>query len=264
MENLVDILYYYLKKQEVADEKFIKFCFKELVNKFDVYSYIQQLEIDNYKSNFLSRYLPHTKTLYINYQKLIYMLSSDIVNNNSINDYQKRLYTLNLLILKVLFHELEHANQEKKKHEVSDTLESNILFLSNKCDIYLKNSNIVLYRTKLYYLSPIERSAELTALENAMELCRLYNDFQIDNYFENYYYQTCNYGYEKQARVIVSPFDTYTSKCDIIKEGQQLRNLIFENCTLDFKKLYGLKLTEEEYNKIHYVKNIGGKNESIY
>ena len=66
-----------------------------------------------------------------------------------------------------------------------------------------------------------------------MVLCRLYNDYQIDDYFGNYYYQTCKYGYEKQGRIIVSPFDTYTSKCDTIQEGQQLRNLIFEDCMFD-------------------------------
>lgn len=264
MDNIAEILYYYLKQQEIADANFINYCFNEIVKEFDVYDYMQQLEIGNYKSNFISRYLPRKKTLYINYQKLLYLLSSDIINSNSISGYQKRLYTLNLMVLKVLFHEIEHANQEKKKHDVTDEIEKNILFLSDKCDFFFKNNNIILYRTKLYYVSPIERGAELTALENIMKLCGLYNGYQVCNYFEKYYYQTCNYGYEKKDNMIVCPLDTYTSKCDIIWEGQQLRNLNFEGCSLDFKKLYGLKLNQEEYNEMHYVKKYRRENESIY
>lgn len=259
MENLMDILYIYLKKQEIADEKFISYCFKEMVKEFGLYTYISQLEIDNYKDQFISRYLPNVKTLYINYQKLIYMLSSDIINSNLLNDYQKRLYTLNLMILKVLFHEVEHANQERKKHDAIDELEASILFLSDKCDDFLKNSNIILYRTTLYYLSPIERGAEITALNNILKLCELYSDYQVNNYFEQYYYQICNYGYEKKGNIIISPFDTYTSSCNMISEGCQLHNLVFDKKSLDFKKLYGLKLSQEEYDKVHYVKKYGRK-----
>lgn len=254
MENLVDILHYYLKKQVIADEKFIYFCFKELVNEFDISDYIQQLEIDNYKANFISRYFSRSKLLYINYQKLLYTLSFDIMNSNSIDNYHNRLYTLNLMILKVLFHELEHANQEKKKYNVINELETTILFLSDRCDDFFKNQNIILYKSQLYYLSPIERSAELSALENTLELCRQYNEDSVSSYFENYYYHTCNYGYEKKDGLIVSPFDTYTSKCSTLPEGQQLCKLVFEDCLFDFKKLYGLKLNEDEYDAIHCIK----------
>lgn len=250
MENLVDVLYFYLKKRKIADNDFINFCFEELINTCDVVDYISRLEIGNYKSNFISRYFPSTKTLYVNYQKLIYMLSSDIIDNSLIDSYQKRLSLLNLMVLKVLFHELEHAIQEKKKYRAFDELETNILFLSSKCDNFFKTNNPVLYRTKLYYLSPIERSAELTALERMMEICKLCTDFQIDNYFNDNYYRTCNNGYEKQNHIVISPLDVYTSKCDTTWEGQKLQSLIFENCTFDFKKLYGLSLNEEEYDKI--------------
>lgn len=84
------------------------------INYFDNTDYVKLLQIENYNENFLSRYFPEQQTMVINYQKLIYSLSFDIAKNEMLKTYEERLFMLNLMILKTLFHEMQHVCQKKE------------------------------------------------------------------------------------------------------------------------------------------------------
>ena len=255
MQKIEEIMCDYLKEKRVTDEEFINFCFLESLNYFNNRDYVKLLKIGNYKENFLSTYFPDEQIILINYQKLIYSLSFDIANDKSLKTYEERLFVLNLMILKALFHEIQHARQKQRVIEKGNEIEGKIIFFSNQCDKFLKQNKIHLYNSKLYYLSPLERSAEIIAFENIMKFCSLHQESAISDYIVQHYSAICNLGYEWEKNKRICPLDTYVSACDNIYASQELKSLNDKASSFNLRKVYGLKLDKDEYTKIQYIKN---------
>ena len=264
MKNICEILYDYFDKEKIADEKFINICFDKLLNYFDIHDYVKNIKTENYSKNFVARYLPEEKTIYINYQTLVSSILYEIVDTPKkfFCEYKHRLFALNLMTLKVLLHEIEHVNQEKKKIEINNP-ETKILILSDKCETFLKSNKIALYTTKLYFVNPIERSAELSALNTIIQINNLFSEETIKEYLQNNYKSFCSYGYSNYNNKVESPLKKFIKEWNNVEEAKQLENLNYTNLPLEFRKLYGLNLSEKEYVKIHIKKEekkYGGKN----
>ncbi len=166
MENILKIIYDKTVNNQILDLKDIEKILELLVIDKCLNDYILNINVQHIRSNNLASYSNYTKNITVYIEKVEQMVK-DIEKNILIsNDFEILLYK-NLSILQVLFHEVEHANQQKIAYN-ENSLEAFIIRLS----YLVKNC----YTEELYEYCPEERLAEIKSFEEIITLIGYLNN----------------------------------------------------------------------------------------
>ena len=160
MENILKIIFDKTSNNEILTLREIEKILELLVIKKCLNDYILNINIQQIRSNNLASYSSNTKKITI-YTQMIEQMVKDIGNNIlNTNDFETTLY-INLSILQVILHEVEHANQQKIAYN-DNTLEALIIRMS----YLVNNSN----DEQLYEYCPEERLAEIKSFREIKTL----------------------------------------------------------------------------------------------
>ena len=154
---------------KILDLKDIEKILELLVIDKCLNDYILNINVQHIRSNNLASYSNYTKKITIYTEKIEQMvkdIKKDILNTNN---FETMLY-INLSILQVLLHEVEHANQQKIAYN-ENSLEAFIIRLS-----FLVTNG---YGKKLYELCPEERMAEIKSFEEIIKLIGYINNSKL-------------------------------------------------------------------------------------
>lgn len=165
------------------------------------------------------------------------------------NDFEKNMYK-NLLILQILLHEIEHANQEKNFYS-ENNLETFILRLSN----------FVKYDDGLYDINPEERFAEIKSYQEIILMVdNIKTKFEIlFQLLQTDKLQRQLKGYSYYQPIINSPLTTYfkQSKKENLLNAfdwysdnyENTLNCVTLNYNLNERLFYGFPISKIEYAK---------------
>lgn len=223
----------------------------QIINIYDIYriiefiiidkqlnDYISNIEIHRIGSNILASYSINKKEIFLFenvLKKMIVDINSEIL---VLDDFEKILY-INLRIIQVIFHEVEHAIQQKYIN--ADNFDSNIIGDSqiNSCD--------VIYDDKLYECAPAERFAEIKSILEISSLL-LYIKSTVNNLVELFDFEILKRnirGYHYNGRMVSSPLKTYFTMIDKIFILSKYDFSVFKE--LDDRFYYGLDISDDEY-----------------
>lgn len=253
MDKLSQYIYNYSNKGYLPNEYFINFITEALVGKYSLNQYIKQVIISNFDNNSLAYYSLGDKTIYINFGKLIYSTGIDISSKMKTNSYEEKILAINLYVLKVLLHELEHANQEMKMNNQHEDLETTILKLSNEYEMHLKKLrlNYLDYR-KLYFTNPLERQAELSALRKVSNLVKDYKCIHLSNLVNKEYLMTSIADYTINDMKCIYPIETYFNFWDKYYDIlDSIKNIPLLGSNIDMRLDLGLRISSNEYDKLN-------------
>jgi len=243
MRNLIKIIYDYSKKGKVVNKDFIYHALNTLINEKFLNDYVLRIKILNFNRAVLATYCETSKTIYVNYQKLIYCVSTYISSNVNVLNYQDRFLIVNIYILKILLHELEHVIQVKKI-DISKNSESKLLLISNEWEQILKNEEMKKYNQQLYEVNPLERQATLISYKKIREACQEIENKNAIIFFKKEYlsYAFKNYISAKNMFPAKIYFANFPDK-NLIKKTIEL----FEKEKFNLRFDLGLNISEEEY-----------------
>lgn len=218
-----------------------------LVNAKSLNSYISNIIIDDIRSNSIASYSSYTKNITISTCRIDQLANNIDSNILRVDNFEKLLY-INLSIVQILLHEIEHAKQQKIAYS-ENSLESLILRLS-----FLINNG---YDDMLYEFCPEERMAEINSYE---EVISIYNrlNYKQNTLSEILYYEKlkrCLRGYHYKNSLINIPTKDYFALgnrpdlADVFDFSMEL-----EKYTLYERFRYGFQITTDEYS--NYMKEL--------
>lgn len=252
MEQITRLVYDLSRSGHIADEKIIEKYFEFFSDEYMLDKYLKNVVISNFKNNSLAYYSPDTKTIYINFCKMIYSLGLESGQCKYIDIYEEKIMMINLYIVKIIVHEIEHVLQEIKINSKISNIENDILNVANIHEKNLKANGT--YKGILYYVNPIERQAELKSLKSILQVAQESNILNIIDLI-TYEYLTkiiSDYSFERQQKIY--PYQVFFDKnfnteyiLNIIKKIEKMEML---NCNEDLRIDMGLKLTSQEAHKI--------------
>ena len=223
MEYLSKLIYDFSKNKHIANENFIKSIYEILVENYCLNDYIKYIIISNFNNNSLAYYSPEEKIIYVNFQKLIYTVGNTITRTYNTNDYNEQVLCLNLYVLNIILHEIEHARQEKNINN-NITEETNILSLSGNYEKILKKLNV--YTDVAYYTNPSERQAELVSLKTVLNITNYFNNTNLTNHIEKRLLINTIKNYKISKNKIICPIDLFLNCCNNYFDIFDLLNII--------------------------------------
>lgn len=257
MEQITRLVYDLSRSEHIADEKVIEKYFEFFSNEYMLGKYLENIVISNFENNSLAYYSPDTKTIYINFCKMIYALSLESKQCKYTDVYEEKIMMINLYIVKIIAHEIEHVLQEIKINSGIINVENDILNVANIHEKNLKANGI--YKGILYYVNPIERQAELKSLKSILQVVKEINNLNIIRLMTNEYLIKiiCDYSFKKKQNRY--PYQIFFDKnlndfnfnieyiSNIIKKIEEMEIL---GCNENLRIDMGLKLTSQEVHKI--------------
>lgn len=197
MENILKIIYDLSANNKLLNINNIDKILEILINEKDLGEYISNIEVQQIRSNNLASYSNYYKKIII-YSNIIDKMIIDIQYNvRSKKQLTKNMY-INLSVLQVILHEIEHANQEKIINY--NTLESFILRISQ----IVENNN------HIYEVNPIERFAEIKSYNDIFKIIAGYeNDLSLKSLIKNDELQRKIRGYHYYNGKLYSPIELY-------------------------------------------------------
>ena len=175
--------------------------------------YILNINVQHIRSNSLASYSNYTKdiTVYINkIEQMVKDIKKDILNTNN---FETMLY-INLSIVQILLHEVEHANQQKIAYN-ENSLEAFIIRMS-----FLVTDG---YSEKLYDLCPEERIAEIKSYEEIIKLINYISNnrlFVLPEILDNEKLRRLLRGYHysnSSINVPIIDYFTYGNKSELLE-----------------------------------------------
>lgn len=91
MDQITRLVYDLSRSGHIANEKIIEKYFEFFSNEYKLDKYLKNVVISNFKNNFLAYYSPDTKTIYINFCKMIYSLGLESKQCHYTNIYEERI-----------------------------------------------------------------------------------------------------------------------------------------------------------------------------
>lgn len=199
MENIWKIIYDLSINDNLLNISNIDKILEILIDEKDLGEYILNIEVQQMRSNNLASYSNYYKKIVL-YSNVIDKMIADIHTNiKTNNNLTKNLY-INLSVLQVILHELEHANQEKIIN--CNTLESFILRISQ----------IVKSQNQIYEFNPIERFAEIKSYNDLLKIVNYENDLFLKSLIKNDELQRKIRGYHYFNGKLYSPIELYFIK----------------------------------------------------
>lgn len=253
MEQITRLVYDLSRSGHIADEKIIEKYFEFFSDEYMLGKYLKNVVISNFKNNSLAYYSPDTKTIYINFCKMIYALGLESKQCKYKDTYEDKIMMINLYIVKIIAHEIEHVLQEIKINSGIINIENDILSVASTHERNLKANGI--YKGILYHTNPIERQAELKSLKSILQVIEEINNSNISRLISNEYLTKiiCDYNFETRPNIY--PYQIFFGKnlndmeylLNIIRKIEEMEIL---NCNEEFRIDMGLKLTSQEVHKI--------------
>lgn len=238
-----------------------------LLENEDIDCFLSNLSFKSIDGNTVAFYANDKKRIYIDYKKLVYI---SVKESFKVDNY--KLIFINLNILKVLFHEFEHANQEKKMKFDENDFERKILLITNKSETiindwlmkkdvnYLELKNALLFNrflhenAQFYETSPVERQAEIEALYKIICISKFFNNNYIVKVFEKSMLNISlkNYKLDNNRRQypIQLFFEYYNRYFDCENFYKLFEEMNIENYQLPFRISYGLKISYDEFRSL--------------
>lgn len=252
MEQITKLVYDLSRSGHIADEKIIEKYFEFFSDEYMLDKYLKNVVISNFKNNSLAYYSPDTKTIYINFCKMIYSLGLESKQCKYTDIYEEKIMMINLYIVKIIAHEIEHVLQEIKINSEISNIENDILTVANIHEKNLKANGI--YKGILYYVNPIERQAELKSLKSILQVANEINSLNIINLITNEYLTKIISDYSFEGQQNRYPYQVFFDKnfnteyiLNIIEKIEEMEII---NRNEDLRIDMGLKLTSQEVHKI--------------
>lgn len=167
------------------------------------------------------------------------MMKNEVHNDMKVRSDSRKYIATNLLMLKVLFHELEHVNQEKKRVE-DDTLEGQLLRAQEGNEERISTYNYI----------PSERFAEDWATKKTLFVLRRMGFISpmIDDYLEDTYNFNIVKSYtDEENQCVVHPIKRYMDMHNQNFSDISLSEAMETYPDIDDRVYLGLPITEEEY-----------------
>lgn len=241
MENILKIVFDKANNNEILNLKDIEKILELLVVEKSLNEYILNIDVQLIRSNNLASYSNYTKKITI-YTKTIDQMVKDIDSNIlNISKFETSLY-INLSILQVLLHEIEHANQQKIAYH-NNNLEALIIRLS-----YLVNNG---YDEKLYEFCPEERLAEIKSFEEINTMISYINN-KLDllpNVIETEKLKRQLRGYHYKNNFVTVPIVEYFTigNKEKLLETFDLSKAALNKYALNDRYKYGFPISNIEY-----------------
>lgn len=237
MENVFKIIYDKTKAKKIIGINDIENILALVINEKCLNYYIKNINVQSKRSNYLVSYSVKYNNITI-YSNTIEKMKNDL-NNQLINigDFDKLLY-INLLLLQIVLHEIEHANQQKELKFIT-TLESFIIKLS-----YLVTYDIKM-NEKLYECSPEERFAEIRSMSEVAFMINYIErkSLTLERVFELEKLKRYLRGYHFQETTLKSPIIEYFS----IGRKEEYLDLFNMDLNNNERLYYGFPITITEY-----------------
>lgn len=245
MEELIRIIYNNYKKPHIVKEDFIYDVCEIFSKYYELEKYFKDVVIINAKTPSLAYYSPQLKTIYVNIYKLIKTTGYYIAQNENISIYEEKILAVNLYILKVLLHEIEHIVQERIIRDGQENIEKEILIASFNNEQNLKDNKE--YSNKKYYTNPIERQAEIKSLNQINRIANETNNETVFRFFERELLITAMNDYKIGESINVYPYQYFFNnyKKEIIKDIEEIQML---KDNYDLRIQLGLAISHREYN----------------
>lgn len=241
MENILRIIYDKTINNKILNFKDIEKILELLVIEKCLNEYILNINVQPIRSNNLASYSNYTKKITI-YTEMVKQMVKDIKNNIlNTNNFETILY-INLSILQILLHEVEHANQQKIAYN-DNTLEALIIRMS-----YLVNN---VYDEKIYEYCPEERLAEIKSFEEINNLISYINKdlTSLPDILktEKLKRQLRGYHYKNDCiNIPIVDYFSYGNKQELLA-GIDLTSNVIKNYTLSERFKYGFPISIDEY-----------------
>lgn len=202
MENILKIVYDKSKGRKILTVNDIENILGLIIEKKKLQEYILNMDVQQIRSNNLASYSNYTKYFTI-YSDMLNKMIVEIEKSLIIDDEFEKLMYKNLMILQIILHECEHANQEK------------ILYVDNTLEVFiLRLANLISENETLYDYKPNERFAEIKSFEEIIiSLKLLEKSFSfLDNLLNIDKIQRQLRGYHYANSEISYPTEIYFSK----------------------------------------------------
>ncbi len=212
-----------------------------ITNKKSLHKYISYAEFSGDFINNLGSFDINNKKITL-YSHMIKEMVQDIESDlKNISDFEKRLYE-NFMILQIILHEVEHANQYKIIDE-DNTLESFLLRLSFNIDENLKDGS--------YDLCPEERLAEIKSFDEIISLITLFDGKYINllNIVNADLLKRMMNGYHYHNEALNIPINDYFFNCNkknYMFSFDYLNKIKNDYCFVDRCK-FGFPISNDEY-----------------
>lgn len=199
MENILKIVYDKSINNQIISISDIGKIVELLVVNKDLHKYISNIKVQQIGSKNLASYSNYEKSIII-YSNVIDLMLYNIEKHiKLINEFERNLYK-NLLILQVVFHEIEHANQDK------------IMFTENNLEAFIIRLSLMVNNNDfLYEFDPKERFAEIKSFREIISTINpIVNKIKnTSNLIQIEKLQRLMRGYHYEEKEIKSPFITY-------------------------------------------------------
>ena len=220
MENLARYIYDYSYNNSLADESFVAKIYEMLKEHLNIEASLRFTT----EELLLARYIPSDNVILMNNKLILNSYLMSLKNETNIN-LDSLALLLNLLLTKVLIHEIEHLFQEKKIKSNINNFENSILYYSFDQEDLLKKVNNY-NRVSIY--NPSERQAEIKGLKEIRRIVSYYNKKDIKEYISSSLEKRVLNGYLSDfqlfpAKIYFEGYENISSLIEDEKEKLSLR-----------------------------------------
>lgn len=213
----------------------------------DLSDYLKKINIENTISNYYIFYSPDDKNVYVNYNALIYK-TAQIIKDLSFEKKSNKLFFLNIVITRILLHEIEHAKQHRKIDNNRD-FEAKVLLSSNELEMILKKQNK--YNKNSYNINPLEIDAEAKSLRQISNLLKIYDDPNAEKFFQDSITLKNYDNYKEENKKIISPSEMFFSQdSQYLTIKDDINTMDLSNYSFSDRTDLGLKISLNEYKRI--------------
>lgn len=247
MEGILKIIYDLSTRNSLLNINDIDKIIDYLINKNNLEKYIVNIDVQRIRSNNLASYSINDKKIII-YSNIIKKMVKDIKFNLNCNDQVTKNMYINLSILQIILHEIEHANQEKIINY--NTLESFILRISK----------LVKQNNQVYEFNPKERFAEIKSYNEILEILTYYEkDKLLKLLITNDELQRKMRGYHYCDNKLYSPIELYfsigkkeylLSAFEWYDNSKNLTENVNNMYTISDSLFYGFPIFDNDYCKL--------------
>ena len=209
-EKLIALIFCYMKNKLDIDSKFVNGVIKIAREYYDLSYYLKGVKPVMLGNRFMASYCMDNKKVLTNVRMInerINMLYSEfhIIDNSLLFRYMYVIY--------ILFHEVEHAYQQKLVKECNDMNNIESLILKDEqfplddvrcCDFLYKFIIRIEYKAiydKYYLYSPSERFADIKSFELCLNIINMLENKNIYNIFEYFKDKRCHNESRNTSRI---------------------------------------------------------------
>ena len=256
MKEMIDELIVYSMNNKLLDQNFLKKNIKRIIREDELDDYISRLKIkrNSYSEAFrIPELIEYNKdnnklTVYNNEIDLFVKLYQ--IYDDELYESEKTLFH-NLVILKMVLHEIEHINQ-KKIIDYNTDLESDIIRYSynNLESSLLPADRLANYKSNNKILDILRNTGgPLHLIFESIKAMELINGYSVNMILEHNS-PTLEYLDSIDKKDVLEKYDWYSTNM------KELYDNILNEMALEERLKYGLPISEDEFSKVYTKCNI--------